>query len=288
MHNLLQLFPQKLLFVMGKGGVGKSAISASLATAFAKKNERVLVVQWSLIDSISPFFSDLFPFKTMNFSLEEAIKEYFVDHLKMKWFYSFFIKNKNIQKLIQAAPGISELFFLGRLFWLVELASQSSGQAYDRIIVDTPAMGHGVSLFRTAPAIARLGITGPLAKECDRVCKMIFDPMRTAVVIVTLPEELPVEESIEFIPKVTEALGYKPQGLFINQSIHSDFFPGLADSNITDELFLELKKRNDFETKLKNWAEENQINAFSFPDVNLLHAEALEHKIIQTLSEYMI
>lgn len=119
--TLFTQLSQKLLFIIGKGGVGRTAVSASLAAHFANKGEKVLVVQWSLKDTISPLYSrpqcthkeTLLPsgYKVMNFSASDAIREYFVDHLKMKLIYSMVIENKHVQRLIHAAPGVQELFF---------------------------------------------------------------------------------------------------------------------------------------------------------------------------------
>ena len=198
---------QKLLFVLGKGGVGRSTASLALATSFAAAGERVLVVQWALRDDLSPRYGlppaghtetavtpGVF---TMNFDADEAIREYFVDHLGMRLLHSVVIENKHVQRLIHAAPGVQELFFLGRLLWLVELAHAKRGWSYDRVIVDTPATGHGVSLFTIAPTIAGFGMTGPLAAECVRVSALLADARKVGVLFVTLPEELPVEETLE-------------------------------------------------------------------------------------------
>ncbi len=238
------------MFVVGKGGVGRSSVAASLAAYYSQKKEKVLLVQWSLSDSISPIFSSpsaahkenlvsfSFPpspqtisFHVMNYNADEAIQEYFVDHLKMKLVHSLIIQNKHVQKLIHAAPGISELFFLGRLFWLIELSQKEIVSSYDRIIVDAPATGHGVSLFGIAKAVANLGMTGPLALECERVSNLLSNPEKTGIIFVTLPEELPVEESIESLPIVKTKLGFPPLCLLMNQSISNfNFTP--SDSQI--------------------------------------------------------
>ena len=105
-----------LLFILGKGGVGRSTVAVAMASALARQGKKVLVVQWSLEDSISKWFGkpaaghnesevakNLY---VMNFSADQAIREYFVDHLKMKLIYKLVIENKHVQHLIQAAPGL--------------------------------------------------------------------------------------------------------------------------------------------------------------------------------------
>ena len=319
---LLNQISQKLLFIIGKGGVGRTTVSASLASHFAKMGEKVLVVQWSLKDSISPLYSlpqcshkeSMVPdgYKVMNFSAPEAIKEYFVDHLKMKFIYSMVIENRHVQRLIHAAPGVQELFFLGRLFWLVELAQKERGYYYDRVIVDSPATGHGISLFGIAPAVANLGMTGPLATECERVTKLLMDKEKTGVLVVTLPEELPVEECYDSIPKVTEQLQRPPLGIIVNQSNSPQFFPDLNHLK-DEEWFLKLKlslnkmesrqelelilssltKRNLFEDKLINWVQKfstqtgKPLPIISLPDVGLLNKVESPLNIINSLSNYL-
>lgn len=320
---------QRLLFIIGKGGVGRSSVATSLAAYFSQKKENVLVVQWSLTDSISPIFSQQLVshkekpiefcfepgkktnfFKTMNFDPDTAIKEYFVDHLKMKLLYSVIIQNKHVQKLIHAAPGVSELFFLGRLFWLVELAKQECGVFYDRIIIDTPATGHGVSLFGIAKAVAALGITGPLANECERVTKLLSDEKKTATILVTLPEELPTEECIESYPLIEKKIGHKPLYLIVNQSINPSLYPELLNipSDLTakdswlnhlsqdfqsdiakKELNLivsSLVKRNLYERRLEKFASERNLNMISIPDFNLMQKEQSPLQIIKLMTQY--
>ncbi len=318
---LLNDLSQKLIFVVGKGGVGRTTVSASLAYHYAQKGEKVLLVQWALKDAVSPLYS-LSPcshkesntphrYKVMNFSAAEAIREYFVEHLKMKLIYNVVIENKHVQRLIHAAPGVQELFFLGRLFWLVELAAVEKGYYYDKVIVDLPATGHGLSLFGIAPAVANLGMTGPLAYECERVNRLLMDQDKTGVLVVTLPEELPIEECYETIPKITQQLQRPPLGIVVNQSVNTTIFPqmnfsaseiwyknlftNLNEKNAQTELNLILSilhKKNICESQLANWAKnysekiEKTIPVVSLPDLNILSHSVTQVEMIELLSNY--
>lgn len=233
-NHVIPLPAQRLLFVLGKGGVGRSTCAAALASVCAGRGESCLLVQWSVNDALSGQFG-VAPrlsheahrvaanISCMNFDADEAMREYFVDHLGLKLLHSLVIENRHVQKLIQAAPGVQELFFLGRLFWLVRLAEHERGWRFDRIIVDAPAMGHGVSLFRIAPAIASMGMAGPLGAECERVTQLLFDQDTVGTVVVTIPEELPVEETIEFLPLIAQEMRRPPLFAVLNRAFVADF-----------------------------------------------------------------
>lgn len=319
--TLLNDLSQKLIFVVGKGGVGRTTVSASLAQHYAQKGESVLLVQWALKDAIAPIYSipncthkesnTPHQYKVMNFSASEAIREYFVEHLKMKLIYNVVIENKHVQRLIHAAPGVQELFFLGRLFWLVELAAIEKGYSYDRVIVDAPATGHGLSLFGIAPAVADLGMTGPLAYECERVNTLLLDSRKTGVLVVTLPEELPVEECCETIPRITEQLQRPPLGIIVNQSVNSKLFPEMNFSS-SDHWFIKLfdslnekkaqndlnlilsmlHKKNICESNLSKWMQQYSeklayaLPLISLPDLNILSYSASRSHLLELLSDY--
>lgn len=297
-----------------------------MATYYAQKKEKVLVVQWSLSDIISPLFSQTptthqeqsisfhfasmpapSQFLTMNYDVDESIREYFVEHLKMKLLYSVVVQNKHVQKLVHAAPGVAELFFLGRLFWLVELAQQEHGVFYDRIIVDTPATGHGVSLFGIARAVSSFGITGPLAMECDRVARLLADDKKTGIILVTLPEELPSEETMETYPKLVEKLGYKPLCLLVNQSVSPAIYPqlnGIPENPYFQKLLSSLEsdeakqdlatitsglvKRNVYEDKLSEFAKANGLPKISLPDFNLIQKKNSSFSLLENINQYLI
>jgi hypothetical protein len=228
----------RITIVLGKGGVGRSTVSAALALALAARGERVLVLEWALTESIAPWFGGA-PAGTApvlvapnvsvaNYRLDEALRAYFVDHLRLRRFHKHVIAGPHLGRLIEAAPGISELLFLGQLWWLSTLAPEEAGLRFDRIVVDAPATGHGASLLDMPATLASMGATGLLGLEVGRVTQMMRDPSWTGTVLVALPEELAVEETLELLPRVTAILGRKPVGAFVNRSAVGLVDPGRA------------------------------------------------------------
>ncbi len=218
-----------LLFVLGKGGVGRSTVAAALATRFAARGERTLIVQWAVADAISPWYGrppaghqaqEIAPrLSTMNYAPEETLREYFVEHLKLRLFYQVVVRNRQVRRMSRAAPGLEELLFLGRLFWLVGPMRDDLGWAWDRVVVDAPAMGHGVGLFAVPRAAEMLGLGGLLRDECARVGALVADPARAAALVVATAEELVVEETLELLPRLGAALGRPPRAAVINRSV---------------------------------------------------------------------
>lgn len=218
----------RIVFVLGKGGVGRSTVATALALARAARGERVLVVQWAVADAIGPWFGrdragaapvEVWPgVATTNFSLDEALRAYFVDHLHLRFVYRRVIHARQVRRLIEVAPGIAEMFFLGQLWWLTTLAEREAHLAFDRIVVDAPATGHATSLLDVPATLASMGAAGMLALELGRVVEMLADPARTGAIVVTLPEPLVVEETRELIPRVSARLGRPPLALAINRS----------------------------------------------------------------------
>lgn len=217
------------MFVLGKGGVGRSTVAAALGAGLASRGERVLIVQWSVVDAVSPWFArppagyeaqPIAPgLSTMNFSGQAALEQYFVQHLGMRAFYRSVIASRHVRHLTRAAPGLEELMFLGMVMWLTTLARQERGWSYDHVIVDPPALGHATSLLAIPYATGTLGLGGILATECARVAAMLADPARSAALVVTTPEELAVEETLEFWPRIARELGRPPLAAIVNRSV---------------------------------------------------------------------
>lgn len=219
----------RIVFVLGKGGVGRSTVSAALALAAAARGERALVFEWTIADPIAPWFGrpsagtdpvEVTPgVSVVTYTLEDALRAYFVDHLHIPRFHRQVVRSASVRGFVDAAPGLAELLFLGTLWWLTTLAPEERGFAFDRIIVDAPATGHGASILDMANVLASLPAGGLLGRELGRVVGMMRDPTWTGAAIVATPDELTVQETTELLPRATEALGRRPLAAFVNRAV---------------------------------------------------------------------
>jgi hypothetical protein len=219
----------RIVFVLGKGGVGRTTVSAALGLALAARGERVLVFEWTVADPIAPWFglppvgpqpAEVAPgLAVANYDLDEALRAYFVDHLRLRLFYRRIVHGRHVRRLIRAAPGIAEMLFLGQLWWLTTLAEREAGLRFDRIVVDAPATGHGASLLDLPATLSGMGAGGMLGLEIRRVVEMMSDPEWTGAMVVALPEELAIDETRELVPRVTERLRRAPLAALVNRSV---------------------------------------------------------------------
>jgi len=218
----------RIIFVLGKGGVGRSTIATALGLVLAERGERALVLEWAVADCIAPWFGapaagaapvEIAPRLSVgNFSLDDALRAYFVDHLHVGRIYRHVIRARAVVRLLDVAPGLAEMFFLGQLWWLITLAEREAGLVFDRIIVDAPATGHAASLLDVPALVADMAAGNLLAVETRRVTDLLADPARTGAIVVSLPEPLVLEETAELVPRLTARLGRPPLALVVNRS----------------------------------------------------------------------
>lgn len=304
-------WPQ-ILFVMGKGGVGRSTLSGALALAFAARGERVLIMEWTVSEAFAPWFGlppmeaeragdwkwiprprEIAPrVSVFNYRLQEALRGYFVDHLGLERFYAKVVDGPHLRRLIEAAPGIAELLFVGQLWWMVELAPSEAGFGFDRIIVDAPATGHGASLLDLPATLSTIGATGLLALEVQRLVKLLADPKRVGALVVSLPEELSVEESVELVPRLQRDLGRPPLAALVNRSVAGHVAPAgpvaLAHAPLSATarqalaiVEAELRARARSEAELRaRLAQQTTRGVFSVADQLLVHGERTPREVI--------
>ena len=248
----------RIVFVLGKGGVGRSTCAAALAVACARRGERTLIVQWAVADVIGPWFghppvgataTPIAPrVATTNFALDEALRAYFVDHLHFGFLYRRVIRAPPVTRLLAVAPGLAEMFFLGQLWWLDTLAAREARLEFDRIIVDAPATGHGTSILDVPTTLAHMDVGGLLATETTRVVDLMADPERTGAVVVTLAEPLVIDETRELI----ERLSRPPLAVVINRSVEEIVAASARPPRpLLAALYDELAARDALETELR-------------------------------------
>jgi anion-transporting ArsA/GET3 family ATPase len=179
-------FGRRLLFVTGKGGVGKTTVACAIASAAARRGRRVLLLAAGTLPDagVLPAEVTLRPVGG-----RESLDEYL--RLALPLAIARRVTRSHIyQRFVAAAPGLRELMMLGKM------AHEARSDEWDLVVVDAPSTGHALQLFRM-PAGAAAAFGGLVRSEADRVLAQLRDPSRTMIVTVTLPEELAVNETIE-------------------------------------------------------------------------------------------
>jgi anion-transporting ArsA/GET3 family ATPase len=221
------LLERQLHFVCGKGGVGKSAVACALATHFRRQGHRVLLAQVNSPDShahlmetdevphdIAEIEPDLW---MVNTSPDQALREYALMTLKFETLYKAAFENRLMRIFLRFVPSIAELTMLGKLWYHAE-ETDGPRRRFDRIVVDCPSTGHGVSFLRVSQVLTDVWRgAGPAAKKTMEMTATFEDPSRTALHVVTLAEEMPVNETIEFLAQIETSRVAPPGALFVNQ-----------------------------------------------------------------------
>jgi anion-transporting ArsA/GET3 family ATPase len=229
------LLERRLLIVTGKGGVGKSTVSAALALLAARAGKRVLVCEVNAQERVAPLLGappsgpvarEVLPgLFTVNVTPPEAMREYGLMVLKFKTIYDAVFENRLVRYFLRVVPSLAELVMLGKI--LNEVRSEDRGRPrWDLVVVDAPATGHAVQLLRVPSALVDTVPGGPLRHDAEWMQALLVDPARTSLVLVTLPEEMPVNEAIELDAQVRSVLGIHRDALVVNAMPDARFSPG--------------------------------------------------------------
>lgn len=203
------LFSRRLLFVTGKGGVGKTTIAASMAVAARDRGMKTLLIEVGSTENLPQLFRKWIPayditriedgLHVLRLDPYLALQDYFAINFKFEWAAKKFLQTDVIRYLTQAAPGWRELITLGKI-WKLEQERADRGPsrlAWDILIVDAPATGHGISFLRVPQVILDTLKYGPVRHYTQEVQRLLLDPHRTLLNVVTLPEEMPMNEAVE-------------------------------------------------------------------------------------------
>lgn len=181
---------RSLIFVGGKGGVGKSTFTRAVTLALAKAGKRVLAIEFeNPTIPIGKQDSPLSNAEFLNVDGETAFQEFVAQKVKIPFLAKLFSKNRLIEFLAKAAPGIRELVLLGKAWFEKE--------NYDHVIVDLPATGHGLALFQSTKNYSFLFRGGPIQRDADAMLATFGDPHQTCFLIISIPEETPLREGKE-------------------------------------------------------------------------------------------
>ena len=222
----MKLIDRKLLFVIGKGGVGKTTVSTALALAGARADKRVLLALCNAKDRVShmlevprltPEIRNLLPnLDAVNMEPAAALEEYGMMVLKVRALYKMIFENRFVSGFLRGTPGLDAWAMLGKAQHHAFEELPDGRERYDLVIVDAPATGHGLDLLRVPKVIVDVAPPGLLRREAERAWELFQDPQRAGVLLVSLAEDMPTNETLELHDVVENELGMPMAGLVIN------------------------------------------------------------------------
>jgi anion-transporting ArsA/GET3 family ATPase len=231
-----ELLDKRLVFVTGKGGVGRSTVAAALALRAARSGKRTILCEVGAQEHVSHVFhraeigyhevelaDNLW---AISIDPDESMREYVLLQLKVRAMRDLLFRSRIFTYLAAATPGLKELVTIGKIWELaLENRKVSKGHQYDLVIVDAPATGHGVGFLQTPRTFANVARVGPLRQQAETLDAFIRDRKRTGVAVVALPEEMPVNETAALERALEAEVGVE---------VHTIICNGLYPDRFTD------------------------------------------------------
>jgi anion-transporting ArsA/GET3 family ATPase len=216
----------RVVIVAGKGGVGKTTVTAALARLAAAEGLSTLVVEVEGKSGLAGLFgraplsyreSVLWPARDggaevrgRTLTPDEALLEYMEDH-GLRRISKRLASTGAVDVVSTAVPGIKDILVLGKVKQI-----ERSG-AVDLVIVDAPAAGHAITFLLAARSLLDAVRVGPIQAQAREVLELLTDPERCSVVLVTIPEETPVNELVETAYALEDRVGVKLGPVVVNE-----------------------------------------------------------------------
>ena len=235
-----QALSRKLIFVSGKGGVGKTCVSQAIARALArqpagrgKPKKRVLWVTFEdpfrpagELKEITPQLSEL------NCEAQTAFEEYTTMKIGIPALTRVLVQNSLVRYLAKAAPGIHELVLLGKVWY--------ERTRWDHVVCDMPSTGYGLAMFQSTSNFADLFRGGPIHHDAEAMLDTFRNPKDCSQIIVSLPEEMPLRESLELRDFLMRLFPKNEPALIVNRRFPHPI--GHGSETTADEDFSPLAK----------------------------------------------
>jgi anion-transporting ArsA/GET3 family ATPase len=222
------------VLVTGKGGVGKTTVSAGLAVAQAARHGRAALVEFGDGESGARALGKQKGVDHIVIKPEEALTRAASPLFGSGLFARVALGNFAVKRMLKAAPALRELAMLE----CIRLVAADKPERH--VIVDMPATGHGIAWLRVPKQLREVSQTGPFFELCDRVAKEIVSPGRCSPVVVTLPEKLVLKETLELCEAMENIVGLPAARLIVNR----------MPSELAHEAVLEARQLGEGKTPL--------------------------------------
>ncbi len=239
------LLDKRLVFVTGKGGVGKSTVATALGILGARRGRRTIVAELASQRQVQQVFGvngheppaaethmerevelddGLF---AISIDPQHAMEEYLT--LKAGAFGHLLSSSRLFHAFAMATPGMRELLSIGKVWELAQGERRTEGaDVYDFVVVDAPATGHGAALLRTPRTFADIARVGPIARQGRTIASTLADSSFTGIVAVAIPEEMAINETLALADELAD------EGLALDAVVVNALYPArFADRDVT-------------------------------------------------------
>ncbi len=208
---------QKIIFVTGKGGVGKTTIAAALAFKLAHHKYKTLLIELHDNSQLEPIFNQPISYLPYQWNEnlwvacwdgERCLREYLKHYIRLDSLVDLFFNNQIIKSLIQTAPALKEVSILGKATSGLRKVGPSFN--YDFIVIDSYATGHFRALLRAPRGLAQAVKLGPMGDQCRQIDQLLQEKKCCRYLLVTLPELLPVLETQDLMSDFNQEWGIQP------------------------------------------------------------------------------
>ncbi len=218
---------RRLLYVTGKGGVGKTTVAAALGMAAARAGRRTIVCEVADQDRVSRAFRREGVVPETEVQLADNLWAITIDPSRAleEWLgkqvggagLRVLARSSAFQYFVAAAPGAKELITIAKVWELAQLERwDRSNRTYDLVVVDAPSSGHGLAMLTTPRTFGEIARVGPIRRQAFKIRDLLADPERTGYVAVSLAEEMPVNETLDLERRLPEAVGPSLEAIVVN------------------------------------------------------------------------